>query len=326
MGARKSKHGNIYDAFVKRMFGRLLVMIDFLLSYADKEFVAAIDLEKIVPAPTHYFGKDGDERIADLIFQCPLKDGSGSLMAVIVFEHESGNLKKVPQKLHKNISAIWTAEVKEGKKILSAPYFVVLRTGKKPFRGRPPKMSDSLPKDKDGKPIGKTVEVDYDLFDLPAWDFDQLAGGPVLRAALGILKKMIEETGEDFQSAMLPLQDISDVGQRIEWTKELLDFVDKAMKAHNRRLDAEMVSRALKPIFKDKERTMIKSIFDEKIQEGEVKKGREMLLKYLRKRFRQVTKDVENKIMSMTDPVALDSWSEHAWTCQSMDEFAKAIR
>ena len=53
--------GNYIDVFVKRMFGRLVVFVDFLLFYADREFVNAIDLSKIEPAPTHYIGKDADE-------------------------------------------------------------------------------------------------------------------------------------------------------------------------------------------------------------------------------------------------------------------------
>ena len=88
------------------MFSRTLLFVDFLLHYADEKFIAEVDLKKIQPAPTHYIGKDGDERIVDLVFQCPLKSGDGNLMAVIVFEHESKSLKKIPQKLLKYISAI----------------------------------------------------------------------------------------------------------------------------------------------------------------------------------------------------------------------------
>ena len=98
--------GNYIDVFVKNMFGRVLVFADFLRNYADPKFVAAIDLGKIIPAPTHYIGKDGDERIVDLVFRCPLKNGNGSLMAVIVFEHQSSSLKKIPRKLLKYISAV----------------------------------------------------------------------------------------------------------------------------------------------------------------------------------------------------------------------------
>ena len=69
------------------------------------QFIKEINLKKITLAPTHYFGKDGKERIVDLVFRCPLKNGGGNLMAVIVFEHQSGSLKKIPQKLLKYIRA-----------------------------------------------------------------------------------------------------------------------------------------------------------------------------------------------------------------------------
>ncbi|MCL2304273.1 MAG: hypothetical protein FWC43_02905 [Planctomycetaceae bacterium] len=199
-------------------------------------------------------------------------------------------------------------------------------------------MADSLPKDKDGQPVGKVVEVEYDVVDLPAWDFDKLVGGPVLRLALGILKKMIEDAGEEFSEAMLPLREISDNEQKIELTKELLGFVDKALKAHNRRLDGEMVSKVLKPIFKNEEETVIKSIFDEKYDigysegkadgysNGKAEGKIETLLKILRVRFRRVPRDVETVIRKMTDPIALDSWAEYALTCQSINEFAQSIR
>ena len=334
----KIKPGNVFDVFVKQMFGRVLVFADFLKHYADPKFVAEIDLKKITPAPTHYIGKDSDERIVDLVFQCPLKNGTGNLMAVIVFEHQGGSLKKVPQKLHKYISAIWDAETKENKKILSAPYFIVLRTAKKPHRGAYPKMSDLLPKGHDGKPLGKVVEIEYDVVDLPAWDFGRLVGGPVLRLALGILKKMIEGNGDDFPEALLPIREISDGTQQIELTKELLDFVAKAMRNHNRRLEAMAVNRALKPIFQDEEHAMIKTIFEEREDIGEARgvaigeaRGKaigkaEAILTILRARFRRIPKETEKAVRRITDPVALDSWAVQAATCQSIDEFTNAIK
>ena len=328
--AEPKKQGNVYDSFVKLFFGRIMVFVDFLLWYADPGFVDAIDLTKIRPGPTHYFGKDGAERIADLIFECPLKNSDGNLMAVIVFEHQSKSLKKIPQKLLKYVSAIWDAELKAGKKVLSAPYFIVLRAAKKTHRGPYPKVSDLLPKGRDGKPLGKLVEVEYDVVDLPAWDFDKLVGGPVLRLALGILQTMTGGDEDNLPAAFLPLKEISDEEQKVELTQELLDFVANALASHNRRMDEAMLSRILKPIFHDKERTMIKTIFEEREAIGEARgeakwKG-ESLLTVLQSRFKKVPKQLETEIRKMTDTVALQSWIAFAATCQSLDEFEKALR
>ena len=342
MEAKKPKksQGNIYDAFVKQMFSRVFVFVDFLIHYADPRFVDAIALKKIRLAPTHYIGKAGDERIADLIFQCPLKSGHGNVMAIIIFEHQSKNLKEIPLKLLKHVSAIWDAEKKEGKP-LSVPYFIVLRTGKKPLSGPPPKMSSLLPKGEDGKPLGKVVEIEYDLVDLPAWDFRKLVGGPVLRLALGILKKMIEENEDELSDVFLPLREITNEEQKIELTKELLYFVAKALAAHNRRLEAMTVNEALKPIFQEKEKTMIRTIFEEKydegfavgiaegIAEGEAKgeaRGKAgIVVRLLRDKFQKVPKRIENAIRSMTDSTALESLASHVLHCQSLKEFEKAL-
>lgn len=93
-----------------------------MVHYADKDFVSAIDLARIRPAVTHYIGKGGDERITDLVFQCPMKNGKANRLAIIIFEHQSGSLKHIPLKLLKYISAIWDTEAKTGKP-LSVPYF-----------------------------------------------------------------------------------------------------------------------------------------------------------------------------------------------------------
>ena len=338
----KSK-GNYIDAFVKRILGRIFVFVDFLLHYGDKEFVAEIDLRKIKPAPTHYLGKDGKERILDLMFQCPLKHG-GDLMAVIIFEHQSRDLKEIPRRLHKYVSAIWDAERKAGRKNLSAPYFLVLRTGKTPHRGDYPTMADLLPKGRDGKPLGHVPEIKYKVVDLPAWEFKSLVGGPVLRLTLGMLHKMTGGHEDEFPEALLPLLEITDQEEKVELTDELLQFVETAFAASNRQLDEAMVDEALKPIYKDWERAMIKTLSERKYDEGiavgeargeargeakvagaKVEAGKNMLLTFLRGKFGRVPKEVEKSIRQMTDPVALESLAAHAAQSETMGEFAETL-
>ena len=133
-----------------------------------------------------------------------------------------------------------------------------------------------------------------------------------------------------FLPALLPLLEIADEKQRIELTKELLDFVAKAFAAHNRRLDEAMVSRALKPIFSSKAKNMIKTIFEEKYDEGvamgKAEAERNMVLTFLRAKFKRVPKEVEKAILAISDPIALESWAAQAATCRSMDEFAEALK
>jgi len=327
------KRGNYIDAFVKRMFSRLFVVADFLMYYADAVFAEAIDLPKIKLAPSHYIGQAGDERIVDLVFQCPLKNGGGSLMAVIIFEHQNSSLKEIPLKQIRYISAIWDAEMKEGKP-LSIPYFIVLRTGKKPHRGPYPTLAGAMPKGADGRPLGHIPVIPYKVVDLPAWDFRELVGNTVLRLVLGMLHKMTGGRREDFPEALLPLLEISDQTQKVELTNELLQFVEKAFAAHNRRLDEVKVSEALKPIYHEWEKTMIKTLSEIKydegkaigLAEGEARGRAAALLDVLQNRFKRVPKRLETAIRQMTDSVALQSWIEFALNCQSLKEFEESLR
>ena len=327
------KRGNYIDVFVKRMFSRLFVVADFLVYYADAVFVDAIDLPKIKLAPSHYIGQVGDERIVDLVFQCPLKNGAGNLMAVIIFEHQNSSLKEIPLKQIRYISAIWDAEMKEGKP-LSIPYFIVLRTGKRPHRGPLPTLADAMPKGSDGKQLGHIPAIPYKVVDLPAWDFRELIGGTVLRLVLGMLHKMTGGRRDDFPEALLPLLEISDQAQKVELTNELLQFVEKAFAAHNRRLDEAKVNEALKPIYYEWEKTMIKTLSEIKYDEGKAigfaegeARGRAAaLLGVLQNRFKRVPKRTEVAIRQMTNTVALQSWLEFALSCQSLKEFEESLR
>jgi hypothetical protein len=53
--------------------------------------------------------------------------------------------------------------------------------------------------------------------------------------------------------------------------------------------------------------------------------ARGRVLAILQTRFRKVPKDVEKTVRAMTDMTALESLAVHAETCQSLDEFKKAL-
>jgi hypothetical protein len=319
------KQGNIYDAFAKQMLAQILVFADFLTYYADKKFVAEINTKQITSVPTHYISKGGREQILDLAFHCPLKHGDGSLMAVVIFEHQSGSSKKMPQKLLRYISAIWDAELKEGKKVLSAPYFIVLRTGKKPHKGRFPKLSDLLPKGSDGKPLGKAVEIEYDVVDLPAWDFGKLVGGAVLRLTLGILHKMTSGNLDELSEALKPLLEIANAGKRIDLAKDMLPFVTKVFAVNGRHLDVEQIDELLTPIFNGKERAMIKTVFEEREEVGEIRASRNLVLTVLRSKFGKVPKRIENAVSQKNDPIVLESLAAQIVRCNTLGEFAELL-
>jgi len=96
------------------------------------------------------------------------------------------------------------------------------------------------------------------------------------------------------------------------------------------------MSRVLKPLFKDKEQAMIKTIFDEKYDAGVavgIEKERnnwttdkvETLLRILTKRLGEVPSTVQNKLRSIHDLDVLGQLTDFALDCQSLDEFEEAL-
>ena len=79
---------------------------------------------------------------------------------------------------------------------------------------------------------------------------------------------------------------------------------------------------------------MIKTAFEEReeigeargIAKGKVEAGRNMVLKALRAKFKKVPKVVEKAVLAMSDPIALESLLEHVFHCDTLDEFATALR
>ncbi|MDR2757311.1 MAG: Rpn family recombination-promoting nuclease/putative transposase [Planctomycetaceae bacterium] len=326
----KKRQGNIYDVFVKNIFGRILVFIDFLRNYADPHFVSDIEINKIYPAPTHYIGLKGDEQILDLVFCCPLKNCNANIKAVILFEHVGGSLRTLPVRLLGFAGTIWWTELKEKQKVLSAIYFIVLRTGKKPRQRRYTQLADWLPKDKDGQPIGVVPEIKYKVIDLPAINDNDLCGSAELRLGLGFLKKMTEDMEDEFADAMLPLTEIDDAEQQTILLNELLAFAAKVFVARKKRLDSEMVNEALKPIFKERTKTMVMTIFEEAEaigeKRGKAEVGQRMVLAALRKKFTKIPKHIEAAIRQMSDPIALESLISDVFESKTLDEFEIALR
>jgi hypothetical protein len=95
---------------------------------------------------------------------------------------------------------------------------------------------------------------------------------------------------------------------------------------HLRRNLAAMLG-TFKEIIGDEEMpTMVEVWKAEGKAEGKVETARNMVLTVLRARFSEVTEGIEKEINQMTDLIALESWAVQAVTCQSLEEFAEALK
>jgi len=61
------------------------------------------------------------------------------------------------------------------------------------------------------------------------------------------------------------------------------------------------------------------------VEKAEVRAKAEMVLKALRKKFKQIPTEIEEAVLSMSDPIALASLLEHVFDSETLDEFASGL-
>jgi hypothetical protein len=223
------------------------------------------------------------------------------------------------------------SEINEGKTTLSAIYFIVLRTGKTPYRKPYPKVSDLLPKTKDGKIVGINPDLPYIVIDLPAIETEELHGEAVLMATFSILKNMTEGHEEDFDRSMSLLKGIKNMKQRIMFVKKFLNFAVKASAVHGVPITPQKIRNVVTPLIGE---NVVKSYFDELeekgeargIATGEAKGSQNMVLKALQSKFEKAPKRIETTIRKIYDLSALESLMDRVISSRTLNEFTASLK
>jgi hypothetical protein len=93
--------------------------------------------------------------------------------------------------------------------------------------------------------------------------------------------------------------------------------------AEHLRRDLDAMLGTFKEILGEKDMPTMVEIWK---AEEKTNTGREMVLTVLRARFMNIPNEVEEAILTISDPTALKSWAAHAATCQTISEFAEALK
>ncbi|MDR2437807.1 MAG: Rpn family recombination-promoting nuclease/putative transposase [Planctomycetaceae bacterium] len=337
------KSGNIFDRFIRQMFERITIFTDFLYHYASPNLLAAIDLTQVTPFPTHSFDRNTKERIADLIFLCGLKNQSGQIGVIIVFEHAGGSIHFLPKRLLEYLIGAWNIIAGDERKkiLLPSPYFIVVRTGKKPKRKHKIKYqkTSNMCVKVEGLTMVNQLDFDYDVVYLPDIELDNLLGSPLLKTTLGVAKVLTEGHPEYFSDALLPLKNYLDYDEKRRVVNLALELFANFLRARHEKPNINDLDRVLSPIFNEQEKqNMITTIFEDKFLEGKIEgkmEGKiegiamgkaEAILDILKMRFKKsVPRSINNKVLSIRDSIVLASLTESAITCQSLKDFSEDL-
>ena len=336
---------NPHDYFGRKMIGDPLIAGDILRFYANPVVAKHVDLDHLQPEPTQFFGPahpiaGSKEVILDVPYISRFRDEVGNAEVLIVNELKSApSLYVLLQLAVQAILALYKRWTDAGRPAsnrnfkVPVPIMVLVYCG-----------PDDLPDDLSFQDIFDDIPeelrplvLQYRLVvvNLRRFGYDNLPGKPDTQAVVEAMKRGTDGTLGDHlegvidRMASLPIDDrIMDIIGNITWLGGRVADVPP-----------ERIVQVITNVIKGKEgvemaETIQRGIFQQGVAEGEARgeargklnKGREVLLKILRARFKRVPRDVENTIRKMTDPIALDSWAVHAATCESMNEFAEAIR
>jgi hypothetical protein len=344
------KSGNIFDSYIRQILGQITVFIDFLLHYADPEVLKYLDLDRIIPFPTHSFDRQGKERISDLVFLCGLKGSVGVMGIIIIFEHVGNSIFYLPKRLLQYLVGAWNliAEDEKKKIPLPSPYFIVVRTGKKSKKkndlpARKQKTSDmciQIP----GLKTMTGLDFDYTNIVLSEYDLDNLSGNPVTKSVLGVMKVLTEGNPKKMSQALAPIVNLDDDKEKQYIVQLSLILYTNYLRARKQKADEAEIDRILTPIFNNPEekKNMITTIFEDKYLEGvadgeirgiaigevrsEGKWKAEGIVTVLKSRFGKVPTRIVKLVGSYSDPIVLESWLGLAATCQSLKEFEEALK
>ena len=327
-----------HDHLVRRFLIDTELMADLLVHYpqkdVDRKAVGLLDLKHLECKSPVTIDKNLVEGRGDLRFATTFKGSKRQSNVFLLLEHQSAIDYDFRFRGLKYIILEYDEfrRKTKGKRKLPYPIVVVLYHGKVPWEhlSEMDEMIDRIP----GAETG-LLRYPLILIDISVIPPEKFAGHPALRALLETLQRASEgKLVKEFDRITDYFVPIKNDPRTRDWLHSLARYAMSVTKIGTK-IGRELIVKAFSKILSEKEaddmtRTMAEELRAEGIAEGEARgkvRGKtEAVLTVLQTRFNRVPKDVEKAIRQMTDPIALDSWTAQAASCQSMREFAEAVK
>jgi len=324
-----------HDLLVRRFFPDPELMADFLQRYpqnpTDQQRIALLDLTKLVcKDPVTVTDKLAEIR-GDLRFSTLFKGSDCEANVYLFFEHQSTKDADLRVRGLEHIIEEYKKfrTTTKGRKKFPYPIFVVLHHGKTPWEHVP--EMDELIEIVPGMQTG-LLQYMMIFIDISPLTQDQFGGHPVLAVALEMLQLAPKnELAKHLDRVLERLKAVNTDPRIYSW---LLSFAQYVLATTT--LDKEQVATTISQVTTNKKETynMVMTTAEKLFYEGEArgeargeaKAGRNMVLKALHTKFRQVPKPIEQAVLAMSDPIALESLLEHVFYSETIDEFATALQ
>ena len=319
-----------HDGYFRETFQIERIAKAFSRTVLPENTIPYLDLDKLTIEKRDVSDEVFKELTADVIYQVPIKDAKEHVNFFVVMEHKSFQDYQTVFQLWGYVYRICCQELRAAKKRgedmtnFSLPPIVaiIVHHGRTSFKGRTElaEMFMPLPGLEPHLPRLRAI-----LFDLSSIDDDDPILNdpevPELKVVLMVLKvvfrKDVALKVTDVLRELKPYSDDPAMRRVI-----LATWVYLVNNAEHLRHNLDVMLGTFKEIVGEKDMPTMVEVWK---AEAKVESGQNMVLKALRKKFKQVPQEIEDAVLSRSDPIALESLLEHVFDSDTLDEFAAGL-
>ena len=327
---------NPHDRFCRRTAFHPLYAPDFLKSCGEPVLTKYVALDHLQEAPTTRLSDELKEVLMDASLTTRLLDANSMSEVTLFLEHKSRPSRMVAlQLLTEAVLSLrfhWllSNRSESGTFKPPIPIMIVVYNGSEDWDGEIwfQDLFPDLPEE-----LRQLVPQFRVIFiNLRRFKYGNLPGKPETQAIIESLLRATDGTFIDHLPNVLRHVAESDLNEPIRWdlTKTISTYYTLTAKA-----TSDQLAQGISTVFKGQEYIkMIEEIKDSYILEGieigeargQLKEKIKDILALLQFRFVQVPEDIAVELNKRTDLTALQSLFAFAFQCQTLDEFAKALK
>ncbi len=320
-----------HDRFFTETFQTKRLAKAFLRNRLPGELVKRLDLDGLTIEPRHITDNVFKELITDVVYRVPVKGTPNHVDFFTVLEHKSFDDRLTIFQLWSYVFHICLREFRQAKiedridsKYRLPPVIaIILHHGESKFSGKT-QLSDlfvSLPGIEEYLPKLQAILIDLNtISDAEVPDDPDV---PELKVVLMVLKTVFrKDVGTKIKTILKELKPYSEDPEM----RRLIRFGWLYLVSSAKHLERnyEVLFDTIKQVVEEDETmsTMLEKWATEREARGEARG----VVRILTTRFGRVPQAVSERLLAIGDLVVLDSLTELAVTCKSLDEFKKALK
>jgi len=322
-----------HNGFFTNTFQMKRLAKGFLRFALPKDLRKHLDLEGLTIEPRHKTDDVFRDRISDVTYRVPIKDSEHYVDFFVICEHKSYNDLWTIFQLWTYVYLVIQLEYRKVADAGTVPadyrlppvIAIILHHGESRFTGKTELSELFLQLPGIEKYLPKLQAVLVDLSAIEDEDVLEDPEVPELRLVLIALKVVFrKDVSTKITEILEELKPISDDPIIQDIIRTVWHYLVYSATYSER--DYGILYETINKIVEvETMPTMLEKWSAERKSGWQAETGQNMVLKAMRKKFENVPQEIENAVLSKSDPIVLESLLEHVFDCDTLDEFATGL-